>query len=240
MTRMILAALAAFSLFLSPAAAAPQPGALETYKDWVIGCDNGGRCTAASLNPEKAVMTGEFAEITILRDAGPAAQPTVGLHFYDEIKGQVQMVIDGRIIASATISGGTAIQGPRASALAIAMAQGRHMEVRQNGKAVARVSTDGSAAALRYMDARQGRAGTVTALVAAGPLRAAAVKPALALPRIRRSAVPTDAKTAPLTAAERKQAEKLTGCDAEFNVNQDRKSVVKGKSVSVSVNLGVR
>src|SRR3546814_9424821 len=107
-------------------------------------------------------MTGEFAEITILRDAGPAAQPTVGLHFYDEIKGQVQMVIDGRIIASATISGGTAIQGPRASALAIAMAQGRHMEVRQNGKAVARVSLDGSAAALRYMDARQGRAGTVT------------------------------------------------------------------------------
>src|SRR3546814_9323909 len=128
MTRMILAALAAFSLFLSPAAAAPQPGALETYKDWVIGCDNGGRCTAASLNPEKAVMTGEFAEITILRDAGPAAQPTVGLHFYDEIKGQVQMVIDGRIIASATISGGTAIQGPRASALAIAMAQGRRSE----------------------------------------------------------------------------------------------------------------
>src|SRR3546814_11340563 len=56
--------------------------------------------------------------------------------------------------------------------------------------------------------------------VAAGPLRAAAVKPALTLPRIRRSAVPTDAKTAPLTAAERKQAEKLTGCDAEFNVNQ--------------------
>src|SRR3546814_802245 len=135
MTRMILAALAAFSLFLSPAAAAPQPGALETYKDWVIGCDNGGRCTAASLNPEKAVMTGEFAEITILRDAGPAAQPTVGLHFYDEIKGQVQMVIDGRIIASATLSGCTAIQGPSASALSIAMAQGRHMEVRQNGTA---------------------------------------------------------------------------------------------------------
>src|SRR3546814_16218348 len=124
MTRMILAALAAFSLFLSPAAAAPQPGALETYKDWVIGCDNGGRCTAASLNPEKAVMTGEFAEITILRDAGPAAQPTVGLHFYDEIKGQVQMVIDGRIIASAKISGGTDIQGPRASALAIPKVQG--------------------------------------------------------------------------------------------------------------------
>src|SRR3546814_19124686 len=96
MTRMILAALAAFSLFLSPAAAAPQPGALETYKDWVIGCDNGGRCTAASLNPEKAVMTGEFAEITILRDAGPAAQPTVGLTFYDVITGQVQMVIIGR------------------------------------------------------------------------------------------------------------------------------------------------
>src|SRR3546814_4186975 len=70
------------------------------------------------------------------------------------------------------------------------------------------------------MDARQGRAGTVTALVAAGPLRAAAVKPALALPRIRRSAVPTDAKTAPLTAAERKHAEKLTGCDAEFHANQ--------------------
>src|SRR3546814_5327785 len=114
-------------------------------------------------------MTGECAYITLLRDAGPAAQPPVCLHFYGEIKGQVQMVIDGRIIASATISGGTAIQGPRASALAIAMAQGRHMEVRQNGKAVARVSLDGPAAALRHMDARQGRAGTVTALVAAGP-----------------------------------------------------------------------
>src|SRR3546814_20481851 len=120
-------------------------------------------------------MTGECAYITLLRDAGPAAQPPVCLHFYGEIKGQVQMVIDGRIIASATISGGTAIQGPRASALAIAMAQGRHMEVRQNGKAVARVSLDGSAAELRYMHARQGRDGTVTAIVADGPLRAAGV-----------------------------------------------------------------
>src|SRR3546814_14953180 len=118
MTRMILAALAAFSLFLSPAAAAPQPGALETYKDWVIGCDNGGRCTAASLTPEQAVMTGEFAEITILRDTGPGAHPTVALHFYDESKGQVQMVIDGRKIASAPNGGGTPLQGhdPHATA----------------------------------------------------------------------------------------------------------------------------
>lgn len=224
MTRTIIAALALALLFPAFAAAAPpKPGKLEVYRDWTVGCDNGGACTAVSLFPGNAGLGDDFVAVSITRNAGPNAQPAVGLRFFDEISGPVKISVDGRAIATATVEKGSAtIRGPRASALAIAIALGEKIEIAKTGKVIANPSLAGSSAALRYMDAGQGRVGTITALVAAGPLQSGAAKPAPALPRLVRAPVPRTAKAVPLTPAERKQAEKLTGCDPQFDM--DRKA----------------
>jgi hypothetical protein len=222
MTRMISVALALLcSLCAMAAAAQPRPGKLEVYKDWTVGCDNGGACMAVSLMPQSASFSDDFASVSISRGAGPNAQPSVRLRFFGGVKGAVRISVDGRPVATATVDGeGALIRGPRGSAIAIAIAVGRQMEVSQGGKIVGRPSLTGASAALRYIDAKQGRAGTITALVAAGPLPSGAVKPASALPRLVKGAVPHNLKSAPLTAAERKQAEALTGCDPEFDMDR--------------------
>lgn len=222
MTRTINVALALFLLMTATGAAAqPKPGKLEIYKDWAAGCDNGGACTAVSLIPESGGFGDDFASVSISRSAGPSAQPSVRLRFFGGVTGAVRISVDGRAIATATADGeGALIRGPRASALAIAIAVGRQMEITKGGKIVGKPSLTGASAALRFIDAKQGRAGTITALVAAGPLPSGAVKPASALPRLVRAAVPHNLKAAPLTAIERKQAETLTGCDPEFDMDR--------------------
>ena len=222
MTRTISVALALLlSLSAMAAPAQPKPGKLEVYKDWVAGCDNGGACTAVSLMPESGGFSDDFASVSISRGAGPSAQPSVRLRFFGGVAGTVRISVDGRPIATATADGeGALIRGPRGAAIAIAIAVGRQMEVTKSGKIVGRPSLTGASAALRFIDAKQGRAGTITALVAAGPLPSGAVKPASALPRLVRAAVPHNLKAAPLTAAERNQAEMLTGCDPEFDMDR--------------------
>lgn len=218
MTRTTFAGLALFLLAPAHAATAPKPARLETYKDWTVGCDNGGACTAVSLMPEGKGVGDNFVGVAIMRNAGPNAQPSVRLDFHDSVKGNVRVSVDGRPVATVLADGESALlRGPRASALVIGIAVGSSLEIAREGKIIARPSLAGSSAALRYMDGRQGRAGTITALVAAGSLQANAVKPAPALPRLTRAAVPLNAKLSPLTAAERRQAEKLTGCDPQFD-----------------------
>lgn len=171
-----------------------------------------------SLLPETGDHSLDSVSISIQRHAGPNAQPSVELRFPGTVKGDVRINVDGRPVATVPANGESAmLRGPRASAVAIAIAVGHSLEIFKDGKSIGKPSLSGSSAALRYMDARQGRAGTITALVAAGPLSSSAVRPAPALPRLVRAAVPLNGKIAPLTPAERRQAEKLTGCDPEFD-----------------------
>lgn len=218
MIRTFLTGLAVFLLTPAYAATAPKPAELQTFRDWIAGCDNGGTCTAVSLMPDGQGFDGDFVGVSIMRAAGPNAQPSVKLHFPGDVKGNVRISVDGRPIATVPVAGdGVVIRGPRASALAIGMAVGNAMEVTKDGKLIGKPALAGSSAALRYMDARQGRSGTTTALVAAGALQATSVKNAPALPRLTRAAVPLDVRLAALTPAERKRAEKLTGCDPQFD-----------------------
>lgn len=222
MTRTIWLAL---TLLLSPSLMAatepPRPGKLEVYKDWIVGCDNGGACTAVSLIPESSGFSEAFASVSVFRDPGPAAQPSVRLRFFDGVAGLVRISVDGRLIATANASGeGAVVRGPRGSALALAIALGNRMEIHSDGELIGSPSLAGSSAALRYMDARQGRAGTITALVAAGPLPSGSVKAATALPRLVHAPVPRHETTPSLTKAERIEAEKLTGCDPQFDMDR--------------------
>jgi hypothetical protein len=206
----------------APAIAAlpvPRPGPLQTYKDWTVGCDNGGRCEAISLMPENADWSRGIINVSITRDPGPDAPVEVWLRHADgELGGAVSVYVDGGKVASARIASDEAkIEGPQASALAIGAARGNSMEIRQGTKTLARLSLSGASAALRYMDAQQGRANTITALVASGTLGPGAVRPGATLPAIRRVAIPEKLKAAPLWREELTRAGTASGCSREVD-----------------------
>jgi len=175
-------ATALLPLVLLAAVAAPQPrpGPLRTFGDWTAGCDNTGVCTMASLGPEGAA----FPPVTLSLTRQPGPDGGWALAF--ETPGDAPpaapaaVTIDGRRFALADLSGAAA------GAVAREMANGRTLAVLAlRDRRLAGVSLTGAAAALRWIDAQQGRAGTVTATVATGPRDAATVPRRRPAPVIR-------------------------------------------------------
>lgn len=161
----------------------PNPGELKTFGDWAVGCDNLLTCQLRSLGPESG-MPGDTT-MAIARDAGPSGKIALSLDGAEN----ADLAVDGRRTATP------------AQTLA-AMANARVLTALAGGKAVATVSLKGASAALRYVDAVQGRVGTVTALVARGlrPARAVPAPPAaptiVALAPNGTAATPTPAQLA--------------------------------------------
>ncbi|WP_420145342.1 DUF1176 domain-containing protein [Sphingobium sp.] len=199
------------------AASGPKPGALQTYKDWTVGCDNRNRCEAVSLLAEGSDWPDSPVMVGVVRDAGPDTDAEVWVSRDSKSGGELSFHVDGRRIASAMSRDGDAtVRGPQASALAIAMARGNALEIRSGTKSLGKPSLAGSGAALRYIDARQGRAGTSTALVATGVMGPIAVRAAPVAPSIRRAALPTGGAPASLWREELTSIGKFTGCTDEM------------------------
>ena len=212
-----LAATLAFIASAPLLAQTPRPGTLETYKDWTIGCDNRSRCEAVSLLAEGADWPDKPVMLGIERDAGGASEPEIWISRDAKGQEQVSFLVDGRKIATAASRDGEAkLQGPQAAALAIAMARGAKLELRSGATLIARPSLAGAAAAMRYMDARQGRAGTMAALVATGPLAPNAVRAAPPVILIRRAPVPAGAAPVTLWREELAALGKFTACADEM------------------------
>lgn len=166
---------------------APKPGALKTFGDWAVGCDNVNSCEMASLGPDG----GEFPAINMMvsRAAGPQGGITVTLLPNDGLAPKAApaaVAIDGHAIGGSFATGDTPeATGDAAMAIASAMANGHTLDMRDaGGTSLATLSLKGASAALRYVDAQQGRAGTTTAIVATGDKPATAVPAAPAAPQI--------------------------------------------------------
>ena len=151
----------------------PQPGPTRTFGDWYVGCDNNAICTMASLGGEAQVP---FPAVTlaVTRGAGPGG----GFALAFDVPGDdtqvvpVAVTIDGRRLALPTLTGAAAER------VIAQMANGRSLVVLEAGdRPRATLSLKGAAAALRWIDERQGRVDTVTAAVATGARGADAVPP---------------------------------------------------------------
>jgi hypothetical protein len=140
---------------------------LKTFGDWQVGCDNNRVCTMASLVPDDGAGAGVTLNLTRYPGASGQYQVSPGEGVTDAKgrRGATRYIVDGRDV------------GANPDAIAVAMANGRVL--RMSGGTV---SLKGASAALRYIDAMQGRAGTVTATVAKGPAPATAVPPMTAQP----------------------------------------------------------
>ena len=186
--------------------AAVRPGVLRTFGDWAFGCDNTALCQMASLNPDIAPPAG--VTMAVLRQPGRIGAVDLSFDTVGE-EGSVRpvaLLIDGRRLPLA------APNGPAAAAAARAMADGQRLEVVDaDGRTRARLSLAGASAALRWIDARQGRAGTVTAIVARGQQPAEIVPHPVSAPVIRATAA-TGTGTSP-TAAQLAAMRTRAECD---------------------------
>lgn len=181
----------------APATAAIQagpatPSETREFRDWMAVCDNGNACYAFGFEPDDAGW------LRISMDPGPDAGPEIafGLWAEDFVQSAAggapppSLVVDGRAfggtVGSASSDGVPVAEikaGARAAITAIA--SGQSMEIRAGAGAAAAISTSGASAALLWIDERQGRLGTTTALLRRGDRPASSVPAPPALPVVR-------------------------------------------------------
>lgn len=187
--------------------APPKPSVLKTFTDWTVGCDNTLRCTLASLLPEMG--GGDMITLNLTREPGAASRGG----------GKIALALETRNDQAATkrppasfAVDGKPIALRDATALAAAIANAQSLKILDaNGSTLATLSLKGAAAALRYIDAQQGRAGSTDAIVAKGP--AASTAPTLPLPVI--AAIAPSGTAAKLTATQVAALRKRATCDLE-------------------------
>lgn len=194
------AALTIATTCLALPAFAQEAGALRSFRDWMAACDNTRVCRAFSL-PEASESTG--ITLGLDREASPQAEP----QFFIPVRDQERMPSRGRLIlhgsagpiATLEIGRGAVIDESayrvtdrRANAAILAEAR-RAAEltlvfdpplqgVDGVGPEGVKISLSGASAALLWMDERQKRVGTVTALARPGNRQASEVPPAPPLP----------------------------------------------------------
>ncbi|MBB5711391.1 DUF1176 domain-containing protein [Sphingomonas xinjiangensis] len=201
-----------YALLLAAAQAVPTPGTEKGFGDWEVACDNSRACEMTSLIPEEAEWPEDGPlNVSVAREAGPAAGFDVTIET-GEMKGVVAVKIDGaEVVRNTPAKGGIRITGAEAARIVAAMANGTAMRIEHAGKLVMTVPLSGSAAALRFIEAEQGRAGTVTAAVAKGAKPASSVPAAIAAPQV--AALRASGKPAAITKALKARMVKLAECD---------------------------
>jgi hypothetical protein len=153
---------------------APQPGEIRTFGDWAVGCDNGGNCQAVSLVPEVGGADYDDWEgpVSIIRTAGSDDIFKIHISFEAKDMDRYKMIVDGRLVDTGPIVQGDypiEIVGEDAKKVAAAIVKGKQLVLQGPAdENITRISLAGSSAALRYIDQKQQRAGTDTALVARG------------------------------------------------------------------------
>jgi hypothetical protein len=176
-------------LAAAAAGAAPQPSPLKLFKDWTVGCDNVRACQAVALLHDEAEENG--LTMSLARGAGPQAPvrivvgPDRGAS--DEKTGVVALAVDGRRLPArlTEVDGGALVDAAGTAALLAALRTGTRLEaLGADGKSLGTISLAGASAALLYMDDRQERVGTVTALARPGPKPAGAVPPPPPAPEV--------------------------------------------------------
>jgi hypothetical protein len=198
------------ALLAALALAAPQPGDLKTFKDWVAGCDNGLTCQADGLMPEEDY---DAATIAVKRDAQPEAIPEIWFRLSEGKPADI--VIDGRAMHVRLTARGDSfeIARPDSMRLATALAHADKVEiVDSTGKQIVPLSAQGAAAALLYMDDRQHRIGTVTAIVRKGDAPASSMPAPPAIPVVL-TAVPSNRPPTKLSDAEIRKIRGEDACD---------------------------
>ncbi len=172
--------------FLAGSAGAEvQSGTTRYFKNWAVGCDNGLTCEAATLapleNPAKSAIS-----LFLKREIGGDEALNIRISGFASTSDRYRLFVDEQLVDTGAIrreDRSIAILGLDALKVARALVGGKDAKlVDGEGQILGGISLNGSAAALRYLDAHQRYAGSAAAIAAIGK-RAVRAK-ALALPVI--------------------------------------------------------
>ena len=202
----------------------PQPGDEKVFSDWVVACDNIKSCSAQGLMQEEESWE-SWISVDLNRAAGPDSAATVNFAYSDDWPA----TFPARETVRFTTNDGTQIPVQRArenpqgwtakldAAMVDRLRNAAWLQLRDpDGRIHAKASLAGLSATLRYMDDQQGRAGTVTALVARGGAAANTVPAAPATPVVRAAKISTAAPFQP-SPAQWADLGKRSECDADFD-----------------------
>jgi len=193
MHRGMIASICTGAAFLAVSAHAATPGKVQTFKDWTVGCDNGLACQAVALMPDGPAD--DALSLVITRPAGATALLAIDMSGFTTKADRYRVVIDGKVAQTGNMQVGSEsikISGLDAVKLSRSMGKGKAMRVIDgSGADLGAASLDGASAALRYIDAEQGRTGSRGAVIATGPKMATAKKAALPVITAKKI-VPTD------------------------------------------------
>ena len=168
-------------LALAAVVATPQPGALHTFKDWIVGCDNVRSCQANALMSDGADIGEDGALMLVInRDGAPNAPAMLDIPLPDKSAPgtRFELRIDGVAATHFTAQANDGAQIALSRTLLNAFANGRRAALyKADGAHVSDTSLSGLAAALLYIDDQQRRMGTIGALKATGPKPDSAVPP---------------------------------------------------------------
>ncbi len=176
--------------------------ASASFKDWTVVCDNIRHCTAFGFQPDG---DDDLVFLKVERDGDAGAAPRLNLALGDEdLRGKVWSVaLDGQPIPqlarlkarepAESYYPAVALGSAEAALMLGKLPNGQEIQVTGPDGKSRRISLAGSSAALRWMDAQQQRAGTVTALVAKGDKPASTVPPPPAVPRVVRGPLQSQA-----------------------------------------------
>ena len=169
---MILPLLAA-----AAAAALPRPAELKTFQDWTVGCDNGAACHAVALIPEHWPEDG--LTMSVRRGPEAGALPVLAIELGAD-SNAASVSADGKRLPVRLVGaeGQTRIAAADTAAMIAALRSADRLQVHSgDGKPLGTVSLKGASAALLYMDEKQRRTGTTTALVRPGTRPSARLAP---------------------------------------------------------------
>jgi hypothetical protein len=172
--------LGALLLAATAASAEPKLAELKTFRDWIVGCDNGLLCQASAMMPEADTSI----TVTVRRGAEGSAEPEAWLRSLDQ--DPVDVTADGkRLNLHLTKNDDEAFVAAPGDVMRLldALRSAKQVEaVGKDGKSVGDILVDGATAALLYMDDQQHRLGTVGALVRRGDKPNSTVLPPPELP----------------------------------------------------------
>ncbi len=176
------------ALVLMPMTVVAEEPALKAFGDWQVGCDNVQHCAALSLPPE---ADGTIAYLRLDRVAGPDAPVELVLRLFGDWAATsmpIQLTLDADPFpiqneAVQTIAGNEMLSLTFLPAEVDAFIEGARKAEKLSISAPgvkAEVSLSGAVAALLWLDERQGRLDTPSALIRKGSGKVAPA--ALALP----------------------------------------------------------
>jgi hypothetical protein len=194
-----LAPLEAAAQGRGPVRQLPQPRFGE-FRDWLVACDNRRDCRAIGFGNRNGTANGA---LVIDREAEAEAAPTLSLHLGSlgdaatEVRDgmAIEVTSDDAGLGRLVVGEGIAVQDEERVRFAIlddavgqailgAMRGGRRLRFAVPGRDQPfEISLDGASAALLFMDDRQRRVGTVTALARRGDQPASAVPQPPPLPQ---------------------------------------------------------